>query len=1242
MTGSEKYPQYRFAIRRPVAVLMLFLTIIVFGWKSYQQLSVTLMPNISYPTLTVRTEYEGAAPEDVEKLVTRPLEEVLGIVSGLVEISSVSSPGLSEIVLEFTWGTDMNLALQEVRDRLDLFDPPKEVTEKPIILRYDPSLDPVLRVAITGSDFSDVADEAKRKDLQKKELTAIREACERHVKGDLEAENGIAQVLIKGGREQEVQIRVDADRLKNLGLSLQDLASSLAQQNINLSGGSLREGKTEYLVRTLNEFQDIEQIRNSVVTLPAGRDALASATSNLGSLTGVTAGLDMAAGTAGSATTSSSSNAPVQLRLVDVADVYMGEKERESVVHINGKEAVALDIFKDGDANTVQVCNELRDVLGFKREMTFSERLAEKMAEIQSARNGQGSTLERSGTIGQLRKTIRSRLPKNAEFTLISDQSRFIKGSIKEAQDSAVQGGFWALLVIFLFLQRWTATAIIGLAIPISLIATFAPMYMFGITLNVMSLGGLALAVGHLVDDSIIVLESIHRCREEGDAGNDAVERGVREIFGADISTTFTNIVVFLPIAFVGGIAGQIFGHFGFTMTFSLIASLITALYLDTMLTSLHIRSFTNARDVVWAVGAYHIARQQEGRGRIAALVSIPAHGFKFAAVWLKAMTLDTFGPIGRSLRAAVQEPGFLHILSALGSVVFSPLLALLFVLQVILKLITTILVTAVFVFALALATVVKASVFVINGALWFPLRVFDFVFNTIRHAYREVLRVSLQFGPVVLVIAALLAVHSGYQVKSLGRELIPSLKQGEFGIRMEAPPGTRLEETENRARKIEKILAEDADVASVGVEVGIEKTSTTKTERGENIAQFSVVLKDPEKNTQFQEAIMGRLRDRIAQVSPEELTFTLPTLFSFKTAVEVQIRGDDYEELKRIGRAALDSLEGIDGLKDAELSVKKGYPEIIVELDRDLLATKNLSPIQVAQRLRTEVQGDVATRFSQSGEKIDMRVRSDMSRLQSVTDLRRVSIVDGDPPVPLSAVAKISVEDGPSEMRRIDQRPVVLIRGNVEGFDLGSVTREIERRLQKVDKPKDYSFVLGGQNRELRTSFGNLQFALLLSMFLVYAVMACQFESLIQPALIMFTIPLGFIGVINALKWTSIPLSIAVFMGGILLVGIVVNNSMLLVDYANQLRERGRTKRQAIFESGQVRLRPVLMTAITTIVGAVPMAINAGEGSELRRPLAVTVIAGLTVATVLTLVVIPVVYDLFSRGDKKVKKEEE
>jgi len=1228
MTNIPEKKHYRLAIRRPVAMVMLFVTLIVFGWKSYQQLPINLMPNISYPTLTVRTEYAGAAPEDVEKLVTRPLEETLSIVSGLVEVSSSSSAGLSEITLEFLWGTDMNLSLQEVRDRLDLFDPPKEVTEKPVILRYDPSLDPVLRVAVTGSSFEEEGDPARRAALIQKQLTQVREAAERHLKSDLEAEPGIAQVLVKGGREEEIQVNVDSAQLKNLGLSLEDIVNSLAQQNINLSGGRLREGKTEYLVRTLNEYADIEEIRNTILSSPKGAAAAGASLGTSSSL----GGLDASA--AGQAGLSMDGGKPI--RLSDVARVFRGEKERETVVRVNGKEAVALDLFKEGDANTVQVCNHLKRVLGLAGPSTFSEWVADKLTSMQES-SGNEHAVEQSGTAEQLAKTVRSRLPKDTEFTLISDQSRFIKGAIREAQDSAILGGILALIIIFLFLKEIPPTVIIGLAIPISLIATFIPMHMWGISLNVMSLGGLALAVGHLVDDSIIVLESIYRCKEEGDKGLDAIERGVKEILAADVSTTLTNCVVFLPMAFVGGMAGQIFGHFAFTMTFSVLCSLLVALYLDPMLMSLTPERIGARGNVIWIIRAYNQARDA-GRSRGSAVAGIVPAGIRDARAWMVEATVTVLGPTWRTLRGTGDEGwSFRRAGMIFLRVIALPFVLLLFGLQVALKVVTAVLLLVLLTVGLVLLVAWVVGSRVLHGVLWIPLHAFELLYSTVRYFYSKLLRLALTFGPVVLLLAAGGALYCVWLSQQLGRELIPPLRQGEFTVRYEARPGTRLEETEEIAKRIEKIILANVDVESVGVEIGVEKSSK-QTERGENIAKFNVSIKHPEENAQRQDEIIETLRQSIRDITGDDLTFVLPTLFSFKTAIELQIRGDELEELRRVGTRVIEAIRDIPGLKDPDLSVKKGYPEVIIELDRDLLATRGITPLQVAQRLRTEIQGDIATRFSQGGEKIDMRVRSDQERLKSIEDLGRISITEGNTPTPLSAVVrggKIRIEDGPSEIRRIDQRQVVVVSGNVEGFDLGTVTQEIERRLQYVEKPEDYAFMFGGQNRELRTSFANLQLALLLSIFLVYSVMACQFESLVQPALIMLTVPLGFIGVITALYVLHMPLSVAVFMGGILLVGIIVSNSILLVDYANLLRERGYKKREAIYQSGLVRFRPVLMTALTTIVGAIPMAMSSGEGAELRRPLAVTVIAGLTVGTLLTLVVIPVVYDLFGRRDR-------
>ena len=1198
--------QYRLAIRRPVTMAMLFLTIMVFGWRSYQQLPLNLMPDISYPSLTIRSVYQGAAPEDVEKLVTRPLEEMLSIVSGVVEVSSISSADLSEIILEFTWDTDMGVAQQDVRDQLDLYTPPDGVTQKPVILRYDPTLDPVMRIAITlpqgNSAYADPS-----------ALTAVRESAERHLKSELEAETGIAQVLVKGGLEEEIQVLVNTTKLKNLGLSLANVVNSLNQRNINQAGGRLLEGKTEYLVRTLNEFTNVEEIAASILATPGGQ----------------------------------------QLYLSDVAEVFVGAKERESIVRINGAESVALDIFKEGDANTVEVCNRLKDLLNLDRKRGFLEILRTKISarilqysqERERIKRGESPTnWQKNAPVEIRKKNYLDRLPKDVHLTTITDQSRFIVGAINEVRSALFVGGILALCILFLFLRDIKSTLIIGVAIPISVVAAFIPMFLRDISLNIMSLGGLALGVGMLVDNSIVVLESIFRCREEGDSTKDAAERGTQEVSSAVVASTLTTICVFLPIAFVEGIAGQMFGDLAMTVTFSLLASLLTALYLIPLIASRKPLALRADRQVVWALRAYREGRDDK-QGHLPALLQILPRGTSYLVRYTIDTARDTFSPSLRALRGLpkINETGEpetslpprpLRILSAITAAIFLPLLAVLYLFQLLLAATSATTVTFGFLCAIIFMAFFLAVRAVLRVILWIPLRVFDAFFKAFRALYAITLEHSLRFSPVILLLTIALAVHAAYLSQNLGTELIPPLKQGEFKVRLDAGPGTRLEETSRRSARIEKEIRAVPEVESVTVEIG-EDSSRGTVNRGENVAEFTVLLKDTRAAATDQDHIIEALRTRIKEVSPDVITFSLPTLFSFSTAVELQIIGDNLPELRRVGEDALAAVRQVPGVKDADLSVKAGYPEIIVDLSPDELAQRGISLQAVAQSLSTQVQGSIAGSYHRHGELIDIRVRTDKASLSTKNHLFQSPIGEGDAAVPLSAIANFRVAEGPSEIRRIKQRRVVIITANIDGRDLGSVSRDIETAVLAVPKPQDYFFVLGGQNRELQTSYNSLYLALALAIFLVYVVMASQFESIWHPAIVMFSVPLAFVGVVYALYYFKIDLSIMVFLGGIVLAGIVVNDAIVLVDYINQLRARNYAKRDAIIEAGMVRLRPILMTTVTTVLGLLPMILAAGEGAEMRRPMAITLMAGLSSATILTLLIIPMVYYIFAGRDK-------
>ncbi|MBX7255573.1 MAG: efflux RND transporter permease subunit [Candidatus Hydrogenedentes bacterium] len=1185
---------YSLPIRRPVTMAMIFVSTLVFGWKSFQDLPINLMPDISYPTLTVRTEYEGAAPEDIEKLVTRPLEETLSIVSGLVEVSSVSSPGLSEIVMEFNWGTDMNLAQQDVRDRLDLFDPPREVTEKPVILRYDPTLDPVFRVGLVGRDLSGIQDPKQRAIENERQLTEIREAAERYVKGDLEAESGIAQVSVKGGREEEVKVEIDADRLKSLGLSVELVAEQLRQQNINLSGGSLREGKTEYLVRTRNEWESLQDIESSILSTPTGK----------------------------------------QIRLKEIGNVTIGKTEQKSVVRINGVEAVELQIYKWGDANTVRVCNTVKDLFGFPREKNMLERITEWMNKPPSDSNlpPELAAIQFAQQMRQ-KRTLLEKLPKEVTAHAISDQSRFIISAIREVQSSAVSGGFLAIIVLYFFLRELKSTMIIGLSIPLSVVATFIPMFVQNMTLNIMSLGGLAMGVGMLVDNSIVVLESIFRCGEEGDGVVDAADRGAREVAGAVTASTLTSVAVFLPIAFVQGVAGQLFQDHALVVTYSLMASLFVALYLTPMIASRSKPTLLRENNVIWVTNAYRRTCAETGQSGLSALIMMVPYSALGVAEWLLQQAKDNYGPLATWVFGSGGGIGV--AVRMVVAIVPLILVTLLFVIQCLLGFAQQFFSTLLLFVSIIVVGTSWLVGKVFHFVFWIPLELFNRGFDLMRGSYTVFMRRALRFSPAVLAIVAILAVHSASLVPTMGRELIPPMKQGEFGIQLITPAGTRLEETARRANEIEQLAMAIPEIGSVSVEIGQEDTSTSA-DRGENVAEFSLTLKNPKEDVARQDEITERLRSQVNArlLASDKAVFTLPSLFSFKTAVELQIRGDDYRELKRIGDEVVNSIRDVAGIKDLELNMREGYPEIIIQMDRDLLAAKGITPETVAMRLRAELQGDLPTEFSRRGEKIKVRVQADQNLLNSVDDLRKLAVNEGLPPIPLEAVASIQVQPGPSEIRRIDQRQVAVVTGNVEGRDLGAVMDDVIARTQKVAMPSDYQIIAGGQNRELQVSLQSLEFALWLAVFLVYAVMACQFESIRDPALVMVSVPLGSIGVIYTLVAMHVDLSILVYIGAICLAGIVVNNAIVLVDYTNLLMSRGMERIEAIVEAGRVRMRPILMTTLTTVLGLLPMSMASGEGDEIRRPMAITIIAGLTCSTILTLVIIPMVFYLF--GSRK------
>ncbi|WP_267120771.1 efflux RND transporter permease subunit, partial [Xanthomonas sacchari] len=534
-----------FATRRRVTIAMITLTMLLFGAIALHGLKVNLLPDLSYPTLTVRTEYAGAAPSEIETLVTEPVEEAVGVVKNLRKLKSVSRTGQSDVVLEFAWGTNMDQASLEVRDKMEALSLPLEA-KAPVLLRFNPSTQPIMRLVLSSKTAAHSDAEAVRA------LTQLRRYADEDLKKKLEPVAGVAAVKVGGGLEDEIQVDIDQQRLAQLNMPIDTVIARLKDENVNLSGGRLEQGTQRYLVRTVNQFADLDEIRNLLLTTQgAGGNAADAALQQMYAIaasTGSEAAI-AAASAAQSATSSTTTTVAggMPIRLKDVAQVRQGYKEREAIIRLGGKEAVELAIYKEGDANTVATAAALR------------KRLEQLQAQI----------------------------PADAELTTLEDQSRFIEHAIGDVKKDAVIGGLLAILIIFLFLRDGWSTFVIGLSLPVSIVTTFFFMDRLGLSLNVMSLGGLALATGLVVDDSIVVLESIAKARERGLSVLDAAIVGTREVGMAVVASTLTTIAVFLPLVFVEGVAGQLFRDQALTVAIAIAISLVVSMTLIPMLSSL-------------------------------------------------------------------------------------------------------------------------------------------------------------------------------------------------------------------------------------------------------------------------------------------------------------------------------------------------------------------------------------------------------------------------------------------------------------------------------------------------------------------------------------------------------------------------------------------------------------------------------------------------------------------------------
>lgn len=1083
------------AVKRPVTVWMFTLAVVLFGMVSLSRLSINLLPELSYPTLTIRTDYVGAAPGEIEQLVSKPIEEAIGVVKGVRTVTSASKAGQSDVVLEFDWGTAMDLASLEVREKLDVLQLPLDV-KRPLLLRFNPSLDPVMRFGLGNKQDENAVSTS----IDVQSMKQIRAYAEDQIKRKLESVEGVASVKIGGGLEHEIQVLVDQERASQLNLSMAEIIKRLKDENVNASGGRVEDGSQEYLVRTLNQFQSLDDIRDLFI-----------ATRN-----------------------------STHIRLGDIADVTDAYKERDSITRFGGFEGVEIAIYKEGDANTVQVAQ----------------------------------------SVNQQLTQIRESLPEDYQLQMVYDQSQFIASAIDQVKSAAIIGGVLAMFILYLFLKNIWPTLIISISIPVSIIATFNLMNGYDISLNIMSLGGIALAIGLLVDNSIVVLENIDRHKKLNPNSKEAASAGTKEVSMAIIASTLTTMAVFFPLVFVEGIAGQLFSDQALTVTFALAASLIVALTIIPMLAAREqstgsASSSSNQFEQELDLGP----RTQKSK---------PTTKFGLAIYWL--------------------------------SLPFKLVIKTLFV-----------------VIPFALATAVVALFRIISKSLrWLfkPLTwLFDKTFGLLEISYKKALSAAMKIRLLVMIAIIGLSALSFILLPRLGMELIPPLAQGEFFVEVNLPTGSRLENTDAVIAELARFTEQQPQVERTYSLAGTGSLmNASPGQGGDHWGKLNVVLKDGTSQLD-QQTVIANMRDYLRIQAGVQSKFGLPELFSFSTPLEIEVSGYDLGMLKRFGDRLTTALDKNDRFADIKSSLQSGNPELKIYFNHAKLSQLGLNAPDVSKLIAAKVGGEIATKYSIADRKVDILVRNQQRQRDSVADISQIIVNPGSlPAIPLNAVADIEMSIGPSEITRIGQQRVVVVSANLAYGDLGTAVQDAQQILDEIALPISLQAKVSGQSEEMTSSFQSLYMALALAVFMVYLVMASQFESLLHPLLILFTVPLACAGSIYGLFVTGTNISVVVFIGLIMLSGIVVNNAIVLIDRINQLRQTGVEKSEAILEAAHSRLRPILMTTTTTVLGLMPMAIGFGDGSEIRTPMAVTVIFGLMFATLLTLFFIPVIYSLFDR----------
>lgn len=1023
---------HELSIKHPVTVLMCVLIVLVLGGVSLLRLSIAFMPDIDIPMAIVVTEYDDVGSEEIETMITKKVEDAIGTVNNIKNITSQSVEGYSIVMAEFNYGTDLDFAALKMREKVDMIrDSLPDDADSPYVMQIDPDSMAVVQVGITSKNGS--MDEVSLKEL-----------VEDKIEPRLERLDGVASITVSGGKTREIKVDVDPQKAARYGLNIDTIVSKLAAENVNEPGGTVEYAGKDLLVRCMGKFKSLQQVEKIPLTLPSG-------------------------GT---------------IFLRDVATVSDGFEKVDTYARMTGENSIGVSVKKQSGGNTVKVVNQVK----------------KEIAKIQ-------------------------RDYPNLNAQIIFDQAKFIEQSINNVAQNAITGGLLAVLILILFLHNFRTALFIGTSIPISIIATFVLMYFTGITLNTISLAGLALGVGMLVDNAIVVLENIHRHRQEGYSMLEAAQLGAGEVGGAVLASTLTTIVVFLPIIFTQGMVAQIFKELALTVTFSLVASIVVAFTVIPLLCS-----------------RYLTIDDEKQRYRGGRLVNGILHG------WIKGLdkVLAVYGPL---LKWVLSHR--------------------------------------------------KLTIFAVIGV---------FIF-------------SMCLIPII------------------GIEFYPKADQGQFKVAIELPQGSRLKDTDTITRRVEEIILQIPEMEKFFVTVGSSGGMGFSSSEAQT-ASINVTLKSVTKRKRSTAVIVDEVRQKVAAIAGAEIEVSEVTQSmgrSSSSPVEVQIYGDDFEVLTELSLKIKNIVAAVEGIREADSSAEDGRPEVRILVDRDKAAERGLGSSDVASLLYTAILGTKATTYELSGEDYNVRVQYPEASRETYEQLNNIYVITSDGiQVPLLDVAEIKLEEGPVEIDRKDQQRYVTVTAQIFGRDVGSINKDIQAKLSELSLPDGYTIGFGGDAEDINESFSSLIQALILAVMLVYMIMASQFESLLQPFIIILSVPVAYSGSIFALALTGRSLGMTAFIGVIMLAGIVVNNAIVLVDYVNTLKERGLDTRSAILKAGPTRLKPILMTTLTTILGLVPLALGIGEGGESQAPMATVVIGGLLTSTILTLVIVPVVYALFDDWHEK------